>query len=333
MRRLLMSGIVGVLIFAMYLAACGAPPVDSVRNDEPVHDEGESENEPEDQPAEQIQETVEEEKIVSTPMIVQPQVVEIPTEDGRMLEGLFYPPAVENASVVVLMHWAPGDMDDWSAIAPWLQSGLAATGGIPGGGGAPFLDINWFPQMPKDASFGVLAFNFGRYGSSEYGGSRESYVTDGVAALTFAASQPGANPDQLVAIGASIGADGAVDACYQFNQSDDAGTCIGTFSLSPGNYLTDAFTYPEAAAELDAAGYPVWCLAAERDGPSPGLCRSLDGDHTRSFIFEGGDHGMDLLSPDQLFLEPPLTGFDTMQVLQEFLETALGVSLNENTIP
>ena len=141
------------------------------------------------------------------------------------------------------------------------------------------------------------------------------------------------DPDKLVTIGASIGADGAVDACYQFNQTGDVGTCRGALSLSPGNYLTDAFTYPEAAADLDAAGYPVWCLAAERDGPSPGLCRSLDGDHAQSFIFEGGDHGMDLLSPDQVFLEPPLNGFNTMQVLQEFLEAALGISLNEITIP
>ena len=333
MRRLLISGIIVVLIAVLLLTACGAPPEDSVRNDEQVHNESDLENKPEDQPAEDVQEPVEEEEIVSTPIIVQPQVVEIPTEDGRTLEGLYYPPAMENAPVVVLMHWAPGDMNDWAAIAPWLQSGLAAASGISGGGGALFLDISWFPQMPGDVSFGVLAFNFGRYGSSEYGGSRESYVTDGVSALTFAASQPGVNAEQMVAIGASIGADGAVDACYQFNLNGGSGSCVGALSLSPGNYLTNEYTYTQAAENLDAQGVPVWCLAAEGDGSSPVVCQSLDGEITRYFITQGADHGMDLLTPDQVFIDPPMTGFDTMQVLQEFLEAALGIPLNDFSIP
>jgi dienelactone hydrolase len=56
-------------------------------------------------------------------------------------------------------------------------------------------------------------------------------------AATDAASQlEGVDSHQVVAIGASIGADGAADSCFLHNTQ--ATTCVGALSLSPGNYLT-----------------------------------------------------------------------------------------------
>ena len=55
---------------------------------------------------------------------------------------------------------------------------------------------------------------------------------------------------------------------------------------------------------------PVWCLAAEFDGPAPGTCKSASGDGYLFQIYEGRDeHGMRLVDPQidpnplDLFLE------------------------------
>lgn len=257
-----------------------------------------------------------------TPLPAEPQPVEIITEDGRVLEGRVFPANVVNAPVVVLMHWAPGSMQDWEIIARWLQNRPDEAEEW----------ASWFPAMPADVSFTVVTFNFGRYGNSEYGGSRESYVMDAQAALRFAASLDGADPHQIITIGASIGADGAVDGCYLFNDAGEGGTCIGALSLSPGNYLTEAFTYTQAAEMIDQAGFPVWCLAAVNDFESPAVCRSLTGEHSWAFIFPGSAHGMMLVSADS-FPDDPLLDLNTVDLIQEFLEASTGMQLNEFSLP
>lgn len=269
------------------------------------------------------------------PLSTAPQPVEIQTDDGRTLEGYFYPAAVEDAPVIVLLHWAPGSLDDWAEIAPWLQNRQDELGAA---GSAPrlasltmpntdgWLDDSWFPAMPEDVSFAVLVFNFGGYGASE--GDRATWLIDAQAAVHFAASLPGVDSHRIAALGASIGSDGAVDGCYLFNDFGEMGTCIGALSLSPGNYITDEFTYNQAAAVLDASGYPVWCLAAEDDGDSPMLCQDLNGDHSRTFLYSGRAHGMQLVEPETFPIEPELT-LDVMQIIQEWLEVVFGLTLND----
>ena len=258
----------------------------------------------------------------------------IPTADGRVLEGLYYPSRIQDAPAVVLMHWANGSLDDWRAVAPWLQNRLDELIDPLTGGGPLYTDSSWFPPMPEEVSFAVLVFNFGDFGNSPYGGSRQTWVDDAVSALNFASSLEGIDPHRLSTLGASIGADGAVDSCYLFNDAGEKGTCVGALSLSPGNYLTDEFAYPEAADFIEMAGYPVWCLAAEGDGSSPELCLALDGEHAQAFIFEGRDHGMNLLTDDQTLFEPALgMDYNPMEMIQEFLETAYGIPLNEFTVP
>ena len=264
-----------------------------------------------------------------------PQAVEIPTDDGRTLEGYFYPAGIENAPVIVLMHWAQGSRADWSAIASWLQNRPVERGEhdpchelasltIPDVDA--WTDDGWFPKMPEEVSFAVLTFDFGGFGESE--GSRATLLTDAVSAVRFAASLPGVDPQQIATLGASIGADGAADSCYLYNEEDGAGICIGAFSLSPGNYITNDFTYVQAQSSIDAAKYPTWCLAAEDDGSSPTLCREAGGDQYRSFVFPGSFHGMLLIEEHLYPLKPPVD-LDAMQLIQEWLEAVFGLTLND----
>lgn len=259
------------------------------------------------------------------------QPAEIRTADGRVLEGFFYPSKVADAPAIVLMHWAPGSMDDWDAIALWLQN-QPGDSNAPQSGTDPYHDLSWFPEMPAEVSFAVLIFNFGDYGSSQYGGSRESLVEDARAALQYAASLPGTNAHQVSAIGASIGADGVADGCYLFNDAGEKGTCVGVLSFSPGNYLTREFSYGQAVEMINLSGYPVWCLAAEGDGESPDLCQAIPGASNQSFIFPGRAHGMDLIDPD-LLPASPAVGLNGLELVQEFLERVYNIDLNETDLP
>lgn len=259
------------------------------------------------------------------------QPVEIKTADGRVLEGFYYPSKQEEAPAIVLMHWAPGSMDDWDPIARWLQN-QPENSDAPQSGKSAYQDSSWFPEMPAEVSFAVLTFNFGDYGTSQYGGSRESLVEDARAALQYAATLPGTNSHQVSAIGASIGADGAVDGCYIFNDAGEMGTCVGALSLSPGNYLTREYSYGQAVEMINLSGYPVWCLAAENDGESPSLCQSIPGSTNQAFIFPGRAHGMDLIDPD-LVPSDPAVGLNGLELVQEFLEQVYTITLNETSLP
>jgi hypothetical protein len=255
-----------------------------------------------------------------------------------VLEGYYYPSSVADAPVVVLMHWALGSMDDWAEIAPWLQNRLGRMDSLTSGKGARGLMVQtsllpngypgWFPELPVETPFAVLIFNFGGFGNSPSGSTQATKVDDAYAALEFAAGLDGVDPQQISALGASIGADGVVDACYLMNRYSSAGTCVGTFSLSPGNYLTDAFTYTEAADSIDAAGYPVWCLAAETDYITADLCRSLTGTHAQSFIYSGGDHGMKLVSPGQYPSEPDIE-LNALELVLAWLDEVYGTHLED----
>jgi hypothetical protein len=241
---------------------------------------------------------------VLPPLPPDPQKVEFEAEDGQKLMGTYYPAAVNPAPLVVLMHWAPSDETSWVAIAPWLQNrGLEIAPG-----GQPWLDPSWFPPMLEGRSFAVFSFTFreceGGCGSFE----PEGWLLDAKAAVQTAKELDGVDPEQIATIGASIGADGAPDACGE--------GCLGAFSFSPGSYLT--VPYDEAVTALDGAGKPVWCLAAEGDPESAPACQSASGDHYRMEIYSGTPHGMMLVRPD---IEP-----NTLELVLEFLQLVFEVS-------
>lgn len=229
----------------------------------------------------------------ATPLPPQPQKITFEAGDGQTLTGRYYPAATNPAPVVVLMHWYPGDQNEWDAIAPYLQN----RGLVGEGDGVPWRDPTWFPDVAGDSPVAVFTFTF----RGCEGGCREpdpaGWLLDARAAVEQAAHLPGVNPDQIVTVGASIGGDGAMAGCaWLLTQSE--GNCLGTLSLSPGDYLIDP--YREGVEKLGQATPPrlAWCFYDENE-ESTQICASLTGDHYQAYGWSDGNlHGLHLLNPN-----------------------------------
>ncbi len=268
----------------------------------------------------------------SSPLAASPMRIQFSAEDGQELVGHYFAAASNPAPTVILMHWYPGDQRDWLAIAPWLQNRqdeLAEADGWEMAIGpdcgpqkeGPWLDPSWFPPMPEDISFNVFIFDFrGHCESKPFSGNQDDKKLDAKASFAEVILMDTSDPDRIVAIGASIGADGAADGCLLHNQDSD--TCLGALSLSPGSYL--GMEYAGVAKDLDGSeippAVPVWCFAAEGDVPSQMACDSTSGDHYKSFLYAGTDHGMELISPPY---DP-----NPLVLIQDFLEISFGVEIN-----
>ena len=242
----------------------------------------------------------------------EPAPVEFEAADGQALQGLYYPAASDSAPLLVLVHWVGGDQHDWVEIAHWLQNrGLGGKGEK----SAPWLDPSWFPPVPADQSLAV--FTFSLRGCDESGCDNwtpDLWLLDAQAAMQAASELEGIDPQRIAAIGASIGADGAIDGCQWLNERQGQAQCAGALSLSPGNYFD--VPYAGAVAALDAEKHPAWCLASEGDAESAPTCRSATGDAYRMIIYEGNAHGMMLLKPG---LDP-----DTLETVLDFLALVFG---------
>jgi hypothetical protein len=259
-------------------------------------------------------------------------VITFETMDGRTLEGFYYPARLPDAAVIVLMHWAPGTMEDWHEIALWLQNRQdeltakaddhSALVNYSAGqnDNDPWLDPSWFPILPPEVSFGVLIFNFGGRGNSEEGPGGDGLFYDALAAVAAASALDGIDSNRITTMGASIGADGSVDGCQAFNAADEyEGTCLGAFSLSPGSYMNRDYGEMVNLLRQETPPKTVFCLAAANDGNSWNTCQSAVGDHFEATEYEGSAHGMKLISPN---VSPgPLTRF------LEFLQMVYGITL------
>ncbi len=323
---------VGPLIVISVLAVSGCNrPTDTALPAEQEAEEpniaGESAGEP---VIEEESETLPES--AAPPLAAFPMRIQFTAEDGQELVGHYFAAASNPAPTVILMHWAPGDQRDWLAIAPWLQNRqeeLAVTEewemaigiGCDAQQDGPWLDPTWFPPMPEDVSFNVFIFDFRDHCESHLTmGDQADNTRDAKAAFAEVSLMVTTDADRIVAIGASIGADGAPDGCLLHNQ--DSETCIGAFSLSPGSYL--GMEYAEVVRELDSAdalpAVPVWCLASEGDTPSLQACESASGDLYQKYLYSGSDHGMMLIAPE--------TDPNPLVLIQDFLEETLNVEIN-----
>jgi len=243
----------------------------------------------------------------------EPQEIEFQAEDGQTLKGRYYPAAVRPARLVVLMHWAPGDQDDWSAIAAWLQNrGSSASTS----GGEPWLDSSWFPPMLEGQSFAVFTFTFRNCEGGCKSFDRQAWLLDARSAMRKAGELEGVDPSQIVAIGASIGADGALDGCGWLN-TQTPNSCLGALSLSPGGYLTIPYQDAVSALGAEQPPKPAWCLYAEGDAESAQACEAASGDNYRGVKYSGSHHGMMLIQPE---VEP-----STLQLLLDFLKNTYGL--------
>lgn len=250
-----------------------------------------------------------------TPTVIygpEPRAVEFQAEDGQVLQGTYYPSGKSPAPVIVLMHWARGDQGEWSAVARWLQN--RGEGGSDQPGAEDWLNPAWFPEMPEDLSPAVFTFTFRgcEGGCAEYPAA--DWLLDARAAMDTASQLEGVDGDRVLAVGASIGADGAVDSCYWMNAAQ-GGTCLGAFALSPGSYLT--VPYQDVVFELSAEdrARPVWCLFGKRDGGAAKTCRS--GSQAQLMGWEHSDeHGLELITQAW---EP-----SALDYLLQFLSSTLG---------
>jgi len=94
-----------------------------------------------------------------TPIVIlDPEPIEIRfnAEDGVELEGLYYPAAENPAPIIVLVHWARGDMTEWEQVALWLQDRDQLVR-------APdynqsWKSSDWFPEYQSDEPMGVFTF-------------------------------------------------------------------------------------------------------------------------------------------------------------------------------
>jgi dienelactone hydrolase len=246
------------------------------------------------------------------PLPAEPQRIEFESEDGALLVGMYYPAAVNPAPVVVLMHWAGGNKNDWIYVgmAAWLQNrGLE----IPAAPGVMPFDTPFpFTPLPANQSYGVFLFDFRSFGESAPSNLSFSQLAllweaDARAAYAKARTLPGVDPDQVAGIGASIGADAVVDACGE--------GCLGALSLGPGSYLN--VPYQEAVTRVDEAGKPVWCVGAKDDAAAVQTCRSASGEHYQYQIYAAGGHAMTLFRAKNN-LQPALDG-----VIVDFLKLVM----------
>ena len=216
--------------------------------------------------------------------------------DGRELVGYFYPAWKPNAPVVVLMHEFRSSQAAWqeSAIIPWMQN----WGALDTSGQVYVYAGGRLPQMPKDLSFAVFTFDFRGHGESlplldSPDGSKYSaeFLLDAKAAYAAARTMPGVDPNKVIGIGASIGADAVVEACGSI--------CSGAFSVSPGNWLK--VDYSNAAQAVLKRGRPVRCMYSVNDPPTPQTCWSLaPSDLYKIFAYPGIKHGMTFFVPRKM---------------------------------
>lgn len=238
------------------------------------------------------------------------QSIEFTAEDGYVLQGSYYPASVNPAPVVVLLHQAGFNQTMWQAIAPWLQNrGLANTAFQIGSGGVlarpyyqSFNDPSWFPEVSPDLQVAVFTFTFRCWESGSCANyDREGWQKDALVALKTAADLPGIDPQRMLTMGASIGGDGAVDACYLYNQEMGSG-CIGAIANSPGSYLL--LDYRDTAEKLLGKGFPVLCAASQGDTLSKDSCNSVaEAPLYQTQIYTGNAHGIFMVDPS---LQPSL---------------------------
>lgn len=226
---------------------------------------------------------------------MQRQKVTIKTSDGIDLVGYFYPAAVANSPLVVMMHqFGSNQVSAWteSEIIPWLQSPST------GSPDDPIYAEGKLPRKPAGVSFNVLTFDFRGHGES--GGApipfiteqaQKEYLLDAQAAYAFARTLANIDPNKILGFGTSIGADAVVDTCGD--------GCVGAFAISPGNWLgLDWYTM---AAQVINQGKQIRCMYSTNDGITAGTCTALaNSEHYRSHGYTGKKHGQDFLVPRKM---------------------------------
>ncbi len=200
-----------------------------------------------------------------------PLDVEFPAPDGLTLHGWFYPQA-QSAPGVLLLHMLGGAKEDWEGVAAVLQAG----------------------------GFVVLAVD--QRGHGETGGAADWALArqDTLAMLAYLRAQRNVDPARVGIVGASIGANLALNACAEDAQ------CRAAVLLSPGLDYRGVTTEDAIVALGDR---PVLLVASEDDSYSAQTVRALDGlaEGDRQLqMYQNAGHGTRMFSA-----EPGLTDLIT----------------------
>lgn len=221
----------------------------------------------------------------------------IQTEDGLELVGYYYIAPQPNSPVVVLLHqFGSNQAEAWpqSDLIPWLQNYPVKGENPPEPTRSAQAKL---PLMPFGVHFNVLTFDFrghgespGRVISSITEEAQRGYLLDAQAAYQRAASLPYADPNRIIGIGTSIGADAAVDVCEQ--------SCVGVFAISPVSSL--GLSWRDHAYRVTNAGKPVRCMYSVNSS-SANECLSLaENAFYKVLAAEGKKHGQDFLVPRKM---------------------------------
>jgi len=186
------------------------------------------------------------------------------TEDGVHIQGTYYRPAAVNAPGVVLLHMLGRNRHDWDAFARDLQN----------------------------AGYGVIAIDLRGHGDS--GGKRQwaNMTHDAAIAASFIRSRPEIDPGRIIMMGASIGANIAINAAA----ADVA--ILGVALLSPGLDYRGVKT--EAAVRAYGAR-PLFIAASSEDSYAAQSARKLDGmaqGPHQLLILKNQGHGTQMLGKD-----------------------------------
>jgi hypothetical protein len=253
----------------------------------------------------------------ATPVVVlppQPIEIQFKAADGQELTGLYFPAEENPAPIIVLMNWTLGNQSEWEEVAYWLQDRGLLTRNQ--NSRESWKSSIWYPEQILARPLGVFTFNFrdceGEDGCQAY--LPAEWLMDAQAALKTASQLESADPDRIMAAGASIGADGAVDSCAWLNTTD-LGTCLGAFAFSPSSLLTIDFRTTTESLLAQEKPAVVYCLYGLRDIASLETCGSYSNIRTVDYGYTY-DYGLELILVER---KP-----DPLNLLQEFILEALG---------
>ncbi len=249
-----------------------------------------------------------------TPTVIldpSPLEIEFTANDGQVLSGLYFPADSNPAPLMILIHWARGDQEEWTEIALWLQNRSELIR-------APdynnsWKSSDWYPENTSGISIGVFTFTLRECAGGCQNYLPSEWLLDIQAAITTVVGLTGVDRSRIMTAGASIGADGAINGCVWLNQSG-LGECRGSFGLSPGSLLL--VPYEDAALELLQNEPPisVYCLYGLRDDASVETCSAVPEAKLVDYGYID-NHGLELLQP----LQDP----DPLILLLEFINTAI----------
>ncbi len=190
--------------------------------------------------------------------------VTLQTEDDVTLAGTYYQPAAADAPGMVLLHMLGRKRGDWDAFARKLQ----------------------------DAGYGVIAIDLRGHGDSSGQRDWASMTRDAAAAAAFLRSRPEIDPAHVVVMGASIGANIAINYAAQDPQ------VAGVALLSPG---LDYRGVKTAEAVKAYGERPLFIAASSEDEYAAASSRKLDslarGPH-QLLILDKQGHGTQMLGRD-----------------------------------